>query len=68
MEVQQQVACGDVICGDAIELYIPQKGGDLRATVSEVARIGALVKIETDIGESQFLPVNRSITIWRSVS
>ena len=68
MEVQHQVACRDVVRGDAIELYMPKSGGDCRATVSDVKVIGVNVRIDTGIGVSQVLPVNRSITVWRSAT
>ncbi|MGP8432801.1 hypothetical protein ACT2FY_37975 [Paraburkholderia fungorum] len=64
---QRQVACKDVIVGDAIRLSTVQSGsacGRL-ANVVGVTVLGVNVKIDTDLGMSEFLPVNRSITVWR---
>lgn len=64
---QQQVACKDVIVGDAIRPSTVQIGSECGrlATVVGVTVLGVNVKIDTDLGFSEFLPVNRSITVWR---
>ncbi|MEW6345750.1 MAG: hypothetical protein RXR20_21875 [Paraburkholderia sp.] len=62
-----QVASKDVIVGDAIRLATVHSGsacGRL-ANVVGVTVIGVNVKIDTDLGVTEFLPVNRSITVWR---
>jgi hypothetical protein len=64
---EQQVACSEVKVGDAIQHSTLQRSGDPSrlANVTCVTLLGAFVKIDTDLGHSDLLPVNRSITIRR---
>lgn len=64
---EQQVACSDVKVGDAIRHSELSSGGDRNrvANVTCVAFLGVFVKIDTDNGISELLPVNRSITVQR---
>jgi hypothetical protein len=65
--VEQQIASGHLIPGDTIRPSKALDGsvGEVFAKVTEVKLLGVFVKIDTDIGVSELLPVNRSITVWR---
>lgn len=67
MATEMQVACRDVRRHDAIRpSRVPAwSESDLLANVLDVTVIGANVRIETDIGGTEILPGNRSITVWR---
>lgn len=64
---QHQVASKDVKPNDGIFPSALQNGSDRDrlAKVRKVTPLGAMVKIETDLGTSEILPVNRSIMVWR---
>jgi hypothetical protein len=64
---QLQIAANEVRKGDAIRPTALQNSSDRERLVEvvSVTASGAFVKIDTALGVSEFLPVNRSITVWR---
>jgi hypothetical protein len=64
---QRQIAANEVKIGDAIRPTALQNSSDRERLVEvvSVTASGAFVKIDTALGVSEFLPVNRSITVWR---
>ena len=66
-ETQQIVASKDVKSGDTIQAFSLHSGGepDRLLKVVDVRIIGVNVRIETDLGVTGILPVNRGIAVWR---
>ncbi|VVD30896.1 hypothetical protein [Paraburkholderia dioscoreae] len=64
---QLKIAANEVRIGDAIRLTALQNTSD-RDRLIEVVEVkvsGVFVKLDTALGVSEFLPVNRSIAVWR---
>jgi hypothetical protein len=64
MTSPQQVAGCDVVVGDVIELS-RSRDVDRKASVVGVGEVGAFVRLDTDRGESELVPRNRSVIVWR---
>lgn len=67
MAVETKVACNEVRRGDSVQAFVLRIGGDgdRLAKVLDVRHFGANVVIDTDLGASSFLPINRSVIVWR---
>jgi hypothetical protein len=64
MTSRQQVAGCDVVVGDVIELS-RSRDEDRKASVVGVGEVGAFVRLDTDRGEIELVPRNRSVIVWR---
>lgn len=62
-----EIACRNVQVGDAVQVsqLKPVADGHRLGTVISVKSFGAQVAIDTDLGITGLMPVNRSITVWR---
>jgi hypothetical protein len=64
---EHEIACREIEVGDKIRPSTQPNSNDLDnlAEVTTVDVRGVMVRIETNIGTTEILPINRCINVWR---